>query len=148
MEKKLVQGSCHCGKIKFEAKIDFSKPTTRCNCTYCQKTRYWGVHIPPQDFTLIKGEEALRSYSRTRRDQPFELKRQMSVYENDLAFCGTCGVHAFNIGNIPEIGGDYVSISVGCLDDIDFASVMKVPVVYMDGRNDDWFSTPAFTGHL
>lgn len=148
MSKQTVQGSCHCGKVKFEANVDFSHGTSRCNCTYCLKNRYWGIHTKPQDFKLLSGSKALRSYSKSRRDCSFELERKLEVYENDLAFCGTCGTHAFNLGNIPEIGGEYVSLNVACLENVNFQDVMKTPIVFMNGKDDDWFNVPAFTEHL
>lgn len=148
MEKQKFKGSCHCGKVAFEAQIDMSKGTIRCNCTYCLKERYWGVHVGFQDFKLLSGHESLRSYSKSRRDVAFEPTRKLEVYENDLAFCITCGVHSFNIGNIPEIGGEYVSINVACFDDVDFKEVMKYPIQFMNGKDDDWFKVPSYTAHL
>jgi hypothetical protein len=36
----------------------------------------------------------------------------------------------------------YVSISVACLDDISPEELAKLPIKYMDGRHDNWFSAP------
>ncbi|MFN3697718.1 MAG: GFA family protein [Pseudobdellovibrio sp.] len=142
------KGSCHCGNVQFEASIDFSKGTGRCNCTFCLKNRFWGAHIPPTDFKLLTGLNSLQSYSKTRRQQLFDMNRRLEVYENDLCFCNICGNHAFGIGNIPEIGGAYVSVNVACLNDVDFSSVMENPIHYFNGKDEDWFNIPTYTKHL
>ena len=145
---KTSKGSCHCGNVQFEATIDFSKGTGKCNCTYCLKNRFWGAHISPANFKLLAGQDSLQSYSKTRRKQPFDMNRNFEVYENYLCFCNICGTHAFGMGNIPEIGGAYVSINVACLNDVDFPEIMKNPITYFNGKDEDWFNPPAFTGHL
>lgn len=145
---KLMNGSCHCGNVKFEATIDFSKGTGRCNCTFCQKNRFWGAYVTPEKFKLVSGQDSLQSYSKSRRKQPFDIHRKLEVYENDLCFCNICGTHAFGIGNIPEIGGAYVSINVGCLDHADFAQIMENPIQYFNGKDEDWSHPPAYTKHL
>ena len=63
MTKKTYHGSCHCGAVAFEAKIDFDKGTTRCNCSICTKSRFWFAIIQDEDFKVEKGEDQLSNYS-------------------------------------------------------------------------------------
>jgi len=56
--------------------------------------------------------------------------------------------HSVRLGNIPQIGGDFVSINLACLDDLDPAELIAAPVTYRDGRNDNWWHPPAETRHL
>jgi len=54
-------------------------------------------------------------------------------------FCKHCGVHCFARGNLPQLGGDYVSINLNALDEVD---PRDVKVVYWDGRHDNWQAGP------
>src|SRR5262245_33596288 len=80
------QGSCHCGRVRYQARIDFSRGTTKCNCTYCLKTRLWGVIVRPDDFTLLAGDDALTDYQGETNAQGHHL------------FCRHCGVRSFERG--------------------------------------------------
>ena len=50
-------------------------------------------------------------------------------------FCRTCGVHCFGKGHLEQLGGDYVSVNLNCLDDADIG---QAKVTYWDGRHDNW----------
>lgn len=151
MATKKYHGSCHCGKIKFTANIDFSKGTGRCNCTFCTKARWWGAVVKPQDFTLLEGKEALSDYTKAAPltfTTDFAKGESLTPYTTHQLFCKHCGIRPFGMGHVPEIGGDYVSVNVAALDDIDFKEVMAAPMQYFDGRHDNWMQKPEMTAHL
>jgi hypothetical protein len=131
---KTYKGSCHCAKVRFEANIDLSKGSMKCNCSICTKTRLWEAHIKPEDFRLLSGEADLSDY-------------QFGSQSVHHLFCKHCGVRPFVSGYIEEIGGDFYGIHLACLD-VDPGELAEVPIHYADGRNNDWESSPAETRHL
>ena len=132
---KTYQGSCHCKSIRLEADIDLSRGTNKCNCTYCWKICWWSAIVKPDAFRLLAAPEELGYGFPTEKP-------------GTRALCKACGVISFGWGHLPQIGGDYVSVNLACLDDLDPAELIAAPVRYMDGRADNWWTVPAETRHL
>ena len=119
-------GGCHCGAVRFEAALAPDRPGSRCNCSVCTKTAVTSGMVKPADFTLLAGEDDLRGY-----EWGAKISRRF--------FCGRCGVHCFGRGYLEEIGGDYVAVNLNCLVGFDPADS---PVIFWDGRHDNWQAGP------
>jgi hypothetical protein len=52
-----VQGSCHCGAVRFEADLDLEQSSYRCNCSICRRNRFWPAVATPEHFDLLAGSE-------------------------------------------------------------------------------------------
>jgi hypothetical protein len=118
-EPTMHQGSCHCGAVRFEVLID-ATAGTRCNCSICTKSHVTGAMTKPGALTVTKGREAL------------------SAYRTGMAsrhFCKHCGIHLYGDGFVEELGGDFLSVNLNALDDIDLG---EVKIGYFDGRHDNW----------
>lgn len=133
--KKTYTGSCHCGAIQFEADIDLSAGTNKCNCSICTKTRNWNVIIKPDDFRLLQGENSVTDY-------------QFGPRVMHHLFCSECGVRSFAKGYVEAIGGAYVAIQIAALDNVDLQELNAAPIRYADGHNNNWGNPPAVTQHL
>lgn len=125
---KTYHGSCHCGAVTFEADIDLTQGTLRCNCSICVKARYWPAIIKPEAFRLKSGEADLTLY-------------QFLTKTDRHLFCRHCGVRSFGIGRSPR-WGDFYSVNVTCLDDASAEELVHAPITYLDGKNDKWDSPP------
>jgi hypothetical protein len=127
------RGSCHCGVVRFEAELDLTQPSFRCNCSICRRTRFWPAVARAEGFRLLRGAEELTRY-------------QFNTEKNHHYFCRRCGVRAFGVGNETPIGKMY-GVNLGCLEDVTEEELSRVPITYVDGRNDRQ-EAPAFVSHL
>jgi hypothetical protein len=121
-------GSCHCQAVRFEVTIDAGNGS-RCNCSVCTKINPVAAVAKPEAFKLLTSEAELSAY----------------VWGGKIStryFCKSCGVHCFARGHLAELGGDYVSINLNTLDDID---PIKVKLIHWDGRHNNWQAGPRDT---
>lgn len=116
-DRKTYSGGCHCGAVRFEARVDLSR-LVACNCSMCSKTGWLLAFAPAGDFTLLSGGDSLSDYQFHRR-----------VIHH--LFCRTCGIRAFSRGVAPD-GTETVSVNARCVDGFDPAGV---PVTHYDGRS-------------
>jgi len=132
---KTYKGSCHCGDVRYEADIDLAGGTGRCNCSICAKSRFWGILVKPDAFRMLSSVDALSDY-------------QFGSRQGHHLFCKRCGLSPFTRGDVPEIGGAFVSINIACLDGVPDDELASLPISYANGRDNDWMHPPAVTRHL
>jgi hypothetical protein len=99
-----VDGSCHCGTIRFEAQIDPNRVGV-CHCTDCQtfssSAFRISVFVPEDHFRLLEGSPAIYE------------KVAESGERRGLAFCASCGTHVY--GTTLREGPTFFSVRVGTL---------------------------------
>lgn len=135
MAMKTYKGSCHCGAITYEADLDISKGTQKCNCTFCRKSRSWKAFTTPEHFRWLTGKETTAVY----HTNEFTAKKY---------HCKGCGVRTHEIGNAEWMGGEFVGIYIATIDDIDEDELANAPVTIADGLHNNWTGTPAETRNL
>lgn len=133
--EKTYHGSCHCGAVAFEATLDLQAGTGKCNCSYCSKTRAWGLLIKPDAFTVVSPVDRSIEY-------------RFGSMSNAHKICGICGVHTHSEGNIEQMGGAFVAVQVSALDDVSVAELTQAPVTFQNGRENAWWEQPTSTSYL
>lgn len=88
----LLQGSCHCGAVRFSVRSRHFVPYQRCYCTICRKTAGGGgyaVNLGGDARTLeVRGRDHVRVYHAKMRNPEDERDHTSSA---GRAFCGKCG---------------------------------------------------------
>lgn len=57
-----LNGSCHCGAVRFQVETDLGEGGSRCSCSICQKVGGVAVIVKPTAFTMLSGEAELTEY--------------------------------------------------------------------------------------
>lgn len=88
----LLEGSCHCGEVRFRCQSRQAAPYQRCYCSICRKTGGSGgymINLGGDATTLeVEGEEHVAVYRAMvdRGDGPVRSHHQRH-------FCARCGTH-------------------------------------------------------
>jgi hypothetical protein len=137
MALKTYSGSCHCGAVRFEADIDLSAGSNRCNCSVCTKARSWFLIVKPDHFRLTAGEDKLSDYQWTPESKPAPFLH--------YRFCQRCGIRTAGHGGLDSQEGGFYFVSVASLDNVDRDELASMPIRYADGRHDRFDRAPAET---
>jgi hypothetical protein len=142
MAEKLYHGSCHCGAVRFTARIDLTQGIRKCNCTFCVKTKFWKAFAYGDALQVTAGADALEDYRGPHSSWPEGAIHHLH--------CRTCGVRGFSKGNLPmaPFNGWFHAVNVNCLDDVTPEEIIAAPVIFEDGLADKQMETPAETRHL
>lgn len=113
---RTYQGSCHCGRIRFEAEGQLDE-AIECNCSMCQRKGAKMWFVPEAAFRMPTPEENLATYT-------------FNTHRIKHHFCPNCGIHVFGQAKGGE-GKPMVSINVRCLENVD---IEALPIRRFDGR--------------
>ncbi len=111
------KGSCHCGKVAFEAEGDL-QGAMACNCSMCSRRGSLLWFIPRDKLQLSTDDAAASTYT-------------FNKHVIEHRFCPTCGIHVYGEGVDPK-GNRTAAINIRCLEGIDLESI---PVKHFDGRS-------------
>jgi hypothetical protein len=136
---KTYRGTCHCKAIEFECDLDLERGSSRCNCSFCTKARFWMTVAKPDAVRILRGD-SLTDYQKapSTKSEPF-----LHFY-----FCKTCGVRPFTKGGyLPAMGSEFYAINIAALD-LTPEELAAIPVGYVNGREDQFNATPPITSYL
>ena len=113
-----IDGSCHCGAMRFHVKLaDGLRTARRCTCSYCRMRGAVAVSANLDGLSVVAGADALSAY-------------QFNSMTAKHYFCSKCGIytHHQRRSNPAQYG-----INVACLDGLSPFDFDAVDV--MDGVN-------------
>jgi hypothetical protein len=120
-------GGCHCGRVRFEVEAPARLEVADCNCSMCAKVGYLHLIVPAGRFRLIRGHDALTTYT-------------FNTCVAQHHFCKHCGVKSFYV---PRSHPDGISVNARC---IDAGTVESMSVQPFDGVN--WEASRSELRHL
>ncbi len=91
----ILQGSCHCGAVRFSVDAPEPVPYLRCYCSICRKTAGaggFGINLGARTASLkLEGEEHIRRYDPASGDVG-----SGATGDHGRRFCGRCGSPLWN----------------------------------------------------
>ena len=112
-----LNGSCHCGSVRFTAELPFGLASARrCTCSICRMRGAVAVTSTSEGFRVTKGEDRLATY-------------RFNTKSAEHHFCTVCGIytHHKRRSNPRQLG-----VNVACLEGVSPFDFREV-VVY-DGQ--------------
>lgn len=101
-----MQGSCHCGAVRFEVQAAITELTT-CDCSLCVKKNAVMAKVHEDALTITAGGDVLSLY---------EWNTRLAKHY----FCSRCGIYTFHR---KRAAPDHYGINVFCLDGFDASSI-------------------------
>lgn len=114
---KTYQGSCHCGRVRFEVDLDLDHVRV-CDCSLCRRRGALNHRVEESQLRLLTPLEDLTLYqwhTKTAKDY----------------FCPVCGMLPYRR---PRTAPDLWTINVRCLEGVDLESI---PVRHVHGSRLD-----------
>ena len=96
-----LNGSCHCGAVKFTARLPYGLASARrCTCSICRMRGAIAVTSTHQGFNILEGEDKLATY-------------RFNTRTAEHHFCTECGsyTHHKRRSNPTQLG-----VNVACLE--------------------------------
>ena len=109
-------GGCHCGAVRFNVDAPARLELVECNCSICRMSGFLHLIATREQFTLLAGEDALRTYR-------FHTGTARHL------FCAVCGVKSFYV---PRSHPDGYSVNARCLDP---ATIEGMTIRPFDGQH-------------
>ena len=126
-DRRTYQGSCHCGRVRFELQAHIST-ALECNCSFCRRLGALWLGVPEKDLKVLAGGEYLALY-------------QFGTRTARHYFCRHCGIAPFSR---PRLDPTRWAVNLRCLEGLDLS---VLPIRHFDGENWEqaakaWATTP------
>jgi hypothetical protein len=110
----VLAGGCHCGAVRFEARLVGGFDTVRrCTCSYCRMRGAVTVSAAMGGIRIVEGEQTLTSY-------------RFGTQTAEHFFCSRCGIYTHHQRRSDP---DQYGVNVACFDGVSPFDFREVPVV-------------------
>jgi hypothetical protein len=120
----MLNGSCHCGKVKLEIRGELPEKLTRCTCSFCSKRGMLYAYFTPEQLSLTESSA----------DAIYRWQTKLVAHH----FCAECGCGVYSDSPAFEPDGKWdgktrrIGVNARLFDDFDAA---VAPVSVIDGKN-------------